>query len=124
MWDEIKKVVVVVILTFLIWSLAYMALEESITQSGTLDISPQTAPDLFVIFVNKSRPQRIKITLKGPKAKITDLQKKLESSDPKQREGLDFYFDALTEDKGRPGTYEIELLALLKKSPKIKELGV
>ena len=45
MIDKIKKIAVVIFLTLLIWAWAYLALEEEIIQTATLDIAPPASLD-------------------------------------------------------------------------------
>jgi len=64
MFEKFKKTAVVVILTLLIWTGSYLALEQNITRTATLDILSR--PSLLVTFVNAERPIEIELTLKGP----------------------------------------------------------
>ena len=122
MFEKLKKTAVVVILTLLIWTGSYLALEQDITRTATLDILPSRP--LLVTFVNAERPVEIELTLKGPAAKITQLQKMLQSDDPEEREKFDFYFDAEEEGKTEPGRYVINIPELLGKTAKLRNYSL
>ena len=122
MFEKLKKTAVVVILTLLIWTGAYLTLEEEITRPATLDIL--FSRSLLVTFVNAERPVEIALTLKGPAAKIRQLEKMLQSDDPDKKEKFDFYFDAQEEGKADPGKQFIDVLQLLRKTAKIRNYNL
>jgi hypothetical protein len=124
MYDKIKKFTIVIFLTLLIWAWAYLSLEEEITESATLNISPMTSPALFVRF-NVDTPVRLGLTIKGSASKIADLRKRLRAEDTdKDKEALDFYYNVEMEKKDEPGTYILDLLSFLNKSEKMKKFGL
>ena len=124
MFDKIKKIAVVIFLTLLIWAGAYLALEQVITESGTLNISPTTSPDLFVRF-NVETPVRIELQIKGSASKIAELRKRLRADDADEnRETLDFYYNVEKEKKDEPGTHDLDLVPFLNKSEKMKKPGL
>ena len=122
MLDKLKKTAVVLILTLLIWMGSYLALEKDITRTATLDIL--SSRSLLVTFVNDERPVEIAVTLKGPAAKITQLEKMLQSDDPDKKEKFDFYFDAEEDGKAEPGRQFIDVPELLRKTAKIRNYNL
>jgi len=125
MTDKFKKMLIVVFLTLLIWAWAYLAIEEAITKSGTLDISPATSAEILVSF-NVDTPVSIrKLKLKGPPAKIGELERKLLADEADQdKERLEFFFDAEKEKKDEPGTYPLDVAGFLNNSSKMRKLGL
>ena len=125
MWDNIKKIIGVVALTFLIWTWAYLALEEEVSESGTLDISPATSPHLLVTFVDRNSPVPLKLNIKGSTAKIADFRKKLLlDQSHKDRETLEFLYNPQTENHDQPKTYSLNMLEFLNRSSRMKRLGL
>ena len=122
MLEKLKKTAVVIILTLLIWMGSYLALEENITRTATLDISFNES--LLVTFVNTERPVEIAVTLKGPAGKIRRLEEMLQSDDPDKKEKFDFYFDAQEEGKADPGKQFIDVPELLRNTAKIRNYNL
>jgi hypothetical protein len=121
MSDTLKKLLVVVSLTLLIWAWAYMSQEKPGEFIGTLQVADSTDPSLLVTFsLAGSRPQTkiplTSITLKGAPSKLSELQKRHQLS-------LDFYYDP-TEEGHTEGVYALKLLDYLQESTKIQELGL
>ncbi|MBN1456645.1 MAG: hypothetical protein JW912_02195 [Sedimentisphaerales bacterium] len=124
MLAKLKKILVVIFLTLLIWTWAYMALEQVIVESGTLNISTATSPDLYVQF-DREVPIRLKLEIKGPASKITDFRRRLQAKETDQdKERLDFFFNAEKQDMAKPGTYDLNVLQFLKESNQLKRLGL
>jgi len=119
MLQSARKIAVVLFLTILIWVWAYMALEDEFVEYGTFDISPSTNPGLLVTF-DKDTPVRVKITLKGPAAKILELRKLLSA----EKESLEFFYNAEQMGQAGDGTYLLDVLQFLKASDKLKKLGL
>lgn len=127
MVDKIKKIAVVIFLTLLIWAWAYLALEEEIIQTATLDIAPPAGPDLLVSFDPDfiGTPVSLELRLKGSAAKVAELKRKLRADDTvPDKERLDFYYDAVTEKQAEPGTHTLEVLPFLNSSTKMRSLGL
>ncbi len=123
MREQIKKLIVVISLTLLIWAWAYLADEEVATQTVTLDVSPTTSKDILVTF-DIDTPASYELELKGPAAKVAELRKKLLSDDPKEKERLNFYWDVELEKKKHLKTYTLDVLEFIKNSDKMKTLGL
>lgn len=122
MLEKSKKTAVVIILTLLIWTGAYLAQEEEIPIIATLDIL--SSRSLLVTFVGRQRPIEIELELKGPGGKVRQLEKMLQSDDPDKKEKFDFYFDVEEDGKAEPGKQFIDVLLLLKKSAKIRDYNL
>jgi hypothetical protein len=122
MLEKLKKTAAVLILTLLIWMGSYLALEKDITKTATLDIL--SSRSLLVTFVNAERPVEITLKLKGPAAKITQLEKMLQSDDPDKKEKFDFYFDAEEDGKAEPGKHFIDVPKLLRKTARIRNYNL
>ena len=129
MSDKVNKILIIIFLTLLIWTWAYMSQEKEYSLTGTLEVASSTDPSLLVTFSLSSSGQRTEIpltslTLKGSPSRIQDLLKRhrlpLSHQD---RERLDFYFDP--QEYGRTeGTYTLNLLDFLQKNSKTRELGL
>lgn len=124
MKEKLKKISVVIFLTLLIWTWAYMALEQVFEESGTLNISPATSPDMYVKF-DRDVPVRLKLQIKGPASKVTEFRSKLlGQGNGDEKEKLDFFFNAEKEDMSTPGVYSLKVLQFLNNDPKLKRLGL
>jgi len=125
MADKLKKLTAVAFLTMLIWAWAYLAVEETTQQTGTLDISPATRQDLFVSFENHTTPVSLKLTIKGPPLKIGELKKRLRADDSNpDKERLDFFYDPESRNHSVPGSYVLDVAEFLNQSDKLKDLAV
>ncbi|MCK5172627.1 MAG: hypothetical protein KAR47_04500, partial [Planctomycetes bacterium] len=126
MFDNVKKITAVVFLTILIWAWAYLKTEQETTESGTLNISVSTSPNLLVDFANVEKtPVTIRLTLKGSAAKIADLKKRLRLSETeKDKIRLEFFYDVEKEGQTQAGTYPFKLLDFLQNSDVIRGLTV
>lgn len=124
MIDKIKKIIVVLFLTLLIWAYAYLALEDTVDRRGTLDISPSISPELLVTF-DRETPIVLNLTLKGAAAKVQELKNRyvLDESDP-EKERLDFYYSISPDDPSIPGTITLDILKFLEANEKLKELNL
>lgn len=123
MRDQIKKLIVVISLTLLIWAWAYLADEEVAKQTVTLDISTTTSNDILVTF-DVDTPVSYELDLKGPAAKIAKLREKLLSEHPKEKERLDFYWDVEHEKKTHLEQYSLDVLEFIKNSDKMINLDL
>jgi len=120
--EKFKKTAVVVILTLLIWTGSYLALEQKITRTATLDIS--SSMGLLVTFIDAERPIEVELTLKGPAAKITQFKKMLQSDNPDEKEKLDFFFDPEEYGEAETGRHFIDVPELLRKTAKIRKYNL
>ncbi|HOK94861.1 MAG TPA: hypothetical protein PK052_03305 [Anaerohalosphaeraceae bacterium] len=129
MSDKVRTFLGVVFLTLLIWAWAYLSQEEKRSFTGTLEVSPATDPGLLVTFTGKEGATQTRITLtslnfKGAPSKISDLLKRynLPQTDP-DKERLNFYYNP-TDAGQTSGTYTLDILDYLRKSPKMHELAL
>ena len=129
MSDRLKKNLVVIFLTLLIWAWAYMQLEESRPFTGTLEVSSSADPSLLVtlsLAEGNPLPQtKILLTslnLQGAPSPLSELKKRYDLPlNDKNKEAFDFYYDPA--EHGRTeGTYTLDLLEYLKKSSKIQDM--
>ncbi|MDH4203532.1 MAG: hypothetical protein OEV87_11655 [Phycisphaerae bacterium] len=128
MSDKLNKFLVVVFLTLLIWTWAFMSKAKEHSFTGTLAVSPGTDPSLLVtFFLNDSSTPLTEVPLKslnfvGAPSKLSDLQKRyiLPPDDP-DVERLNFYYDS----SERPeGPYTLKILDHLQNNIKIQELAL
>ena len=119
MVQKIKKLILVVILTILIWSWAYLASDKNIDKPATLNVSHAINPSLLVTFDGKQKID-FRITITGPAIKVSDLEQKL----AKGQEQLDFVFNAEELKMTTPGKHSLNLLQFLKGSDKMTALGL
>jgi len=123
MFEKFKKTAVVIILTLLIWTGSYLALEQDMEpRTATLDIL--SSRPLLVTFVDRKSPIEIKLELKGPGGKVAKLQEMLRSDDPDKKEKFDFYFDAEEEGKSEPGRHFIDVPELFRRSAKLRKYNL
>jgi len=91
---RIKKLIVVVIMTIIIWAWAYLEQVKPLPAvQATAHISPVTSEELYVRFVNIQTPVQLDLDLKGPAAKIDEFSTAI------SRNRLQFYFNAEKEVK-------------------------
>ncbi len=111
MMDKIKKFSAVIFLTLLVWAWAYLALEDTIPSSATLNISPSTRSDLLVTFEDQQTPVNLRLALKGPPSRITELKKRLREDEvnPNKERLLAFYYNAATDGHSAPGLHSLDL---------------
>jgi hypothetical protein len=127
MSDKLNKLLVVVFLTLLIWTWAFMSKAKERSFMGTLAVSPAN-PSLLVTFsLDENTTPQTEISLKslnftGAPSKLSDLQKRytLPLDDP-DVERLDFYYDP---GERTGGTYTLDILDYLQKNVKVQELAL
>lgn len=126
MRDKIKKISAVIFLTLLVWAWAYLALEKIIPSTATLYISPATRDDLFVSFEDLRTPINLRLAVKGPPSKITELNKKLreDEANPNRERTFSFFYNAEIEGHSAPGLHVLEIVSFLNESDKMKNLGI
>jgi hypothetical protein len=121
MREQIKKLIVVISLTLLIWAGAYLNDEEDTTQTVTLDISSTTSKDILVTF-DVDTPASYELDLEGPAAKVADLKSKLISDNPKEKVSLNFNWNVEHEKKTHLEQYSLDVIEFIKGSDKMKAL--
>jgi hypothetical protein len=127
MSDKVRTFLGVIFLTLLIWAWAYLSQEETRSFTGTLEVSPATDPGLLVTFTARDGTPQSRITLtalniKGAPSKISSLLKRFNLPQTDSgKERLNFYYNPL-ELGHTTGTYTLNVLEYLQKSPKMQEL--
>lgn len=113
------KILAVVFLTLLIWVWADLALDEELTVYGAEISAATSSRELWVTFGEESSVSIEQIVLKGPAARIAEMQRKI-----KQGKMLKFDVDVVQEKMVEPGSHSLVLLPVLQKDRQIKELGL
>lgn len=129
MSDRFSKILVVVLLTLLIWTWAYMSQEQPLTRSGTLEVSPSIDESLLITFslpnndFSTTEVPLTSLTFKGPPSRISELRDNY-TRPPKDpdRERLDFYYTPHQDVTA--GTYTLNLLEYLQKHSKTHDLAL
>lgn len=114
-----RKLLLVVTITVLIWAWAERALDDRLSAPATMYINESANPDLWVSF-NKTPSVPIQVQLTGPASKIDEVNRKLKDRSTK----LEFYFNAAQEKIATPGVHTLYLLPVLQKEKKIRQLGL
>lgn len=128
--DKLTKFLIVIFLTLLIWTWAYLSQEKEILRPGSIEVSPSAPQDLLVTFkLNTSEWPVVKVplnplTLKGSPSKISAFLDRynLPPNNP-SKEKLDFYYDPSEHGKSK-GSHALNLLSLLEKEDKIHDLAL
>lgn len=124
MLNIVKRLAATAFLTLLIWIWAYLALEQEIVESGTLNISPATSQSILVSF-DKEVPVRLKLSIKGPASKIAEFRRRLLADDNDQdKERLDFFYNVEMQGKTEAGSFPLDVLQFLKNDTRLKRLGL
>jgi len=126
--EKLNKFLVVIFLTLLVWTWAFMSKSQEHSFTGSFAVSPSTDPSLLVTFSLSSNPAPLtevpltSLNFKGDPSKLADLQKRYNLPLADQRkERLDFYYDPgdLAE-----GTYPLNVLEYLKGNIKVQNLAL
>jgi hypothetical protein len=118
---RIGKLLLTVFLTVLIWVWADLALDNDLTISNaTLTMSKSVNPALWVSFSGRPSVQIKSIVLRGPERRISDVRRRVDdgSFDPV------FFLDPEQEQMARPGNRALDLVGFLKRTDKIRQLGL
>jgi hypothetical protein len=117
---KLKKAVLVVFITCLIWVWADLSLDKDLNdQAVTITVS-KANPRLWVTIEDKSEIQ-IKVNFRGPARKIGDLVSKIDAG----KEKLDIVFDAEKQNMAAGGDYSLpDVRRFLAESDKIRDYGL
>ncbi len=108
-------------LTVLIWVWADLALDERYTVVNTpIRVARAVDPSLWVSFDDKAEAVLDSIVLKGPAAKIADIRRKINDG----RLRLELFLVPEREGFSQQGRYTLNVADFLKRSQKIRQLGV
>jgi len=119
---KVGKMLLVIFLTLLIWVWADLALDEQFTISGaTITIAKSSNPRLLASFDDDQSSVELKtLVLKGPAAKIADLERKLNKG------LLNFNFFLVPERFGmtEPGKHVLDVSDFCRNTALIAQLGL
>ena len=120
MLPKIKKAVLVIFITCLVWVWADLSLDEPLDNQTITITASKANPQLWVTVEGKPEIQ-IKADLSGPVAKVRELSRRLESG----REKLEVIFDAEQQNMLAEGEYVLpDVRKFLIESKKIHEYGL
>ncbi|MBW8035803.1 MAG: hypothetical protein FVQ79_09285 [Planctomycetes bacterium] len=117
--STVKKYALVVFITLLVWFWANNAIEDQIEVSVSITTTQTRDSDILVTF-DKPMPLNVKITVKGPSSKISDLQKLIASG----QENLDFVYSLQNDLKGEAKTIPLVTAEWLNQTVKMKSFGL
>ncbi len=130
MSDKLTKLFIVIFLTLLIWTWAFLALEKEESFRGTLVISQQSDPALLVSFsadgIDYGDEIPLKLIFIGTPDKISDLAKRSElvpQSDVDQ-ERLAYAYNPTDEGHTETTTYTFNLFSFIQSHSKTKDLAL
>ncbi len=120
MLAKIKKAVLVIFITCLIWVWADLSLDKDLTDQSMTIVASKADPKRWITIDGK--PEAIiKVDLRGPVVKINDLNKKIQTGEEK----LDVVFDPVKENMAAPGDYSMtDVRKFLTESDKIHDYGL
>ncbi len=120
MFAKVKKAMLVIFITCLIWVWADLSLDEGLDNQTITITASKANPRLWVTL--EGRPEiQVKADLRGPVAKVRELSKKIEGG----REKLEVVFDAEQQNMGTEGEYALQdLRKFLSESKKMHEYGL
>lgn len=120
MFAKIKKAVLVIFITCLIWVWADLSLDENLDNQTITITASKANPKLWVTLEGKPEIQ-IKANLRGSVAKVRELSKKIEGG----KEKLEVIFDAEQQNMSAAGEYTLpDLRKFVAESKKIQEYGL
>lgn len=126
MIDKLKKFMVVAFLTLLIWTWAFLSLEQTLGPlTGSLEAAATTPPNLLISFLgedNKSISDSLELnlTFKGAPTKTSDLSKRYREG----KERLDFYYNPAEYGQTNPGVYTLSISDLVRKNLQVRNLAL
>lgn len=120
MFAKLKKAILVIFITCLIWVWADLSLDEGLDNQTIIIAASKANPRLWVTVEGKPEIQ-IKADLRGPAGKVRELIGKIEAG----REKLDVVFDAEKQNMSVEGEYSLQdMRKFLSESKKIHEYGL
>jgi hypothetical protein len=120
MFAKIKKAILVIFITCLIWVWADLSLDENLDNQTITITASKANPRLWVTLEGKPEIQ-VKADLRGPVAKMRELSKKIESG----KEKLEVVFDAEQQNMNTGGEYALaDLRKFISESKKMHEYGL
>lgn len=120
MFAKVKKAILVVFITCLIWVWADLSLDKDLTDQTVAVIASKGNPRLWVTIEGKPEIQ-VKADFKGSARKIGELVGRINSG----KEKLDVVFDAEQQNMAAAGEYTLpDVRRFLAESEKIREYGL
>lgn len=120
MFTKVRKAVLVIFITCLIWVWADLSLDKDLTDQTVTVIASRANPRLWVTIEGKPEIQ-VKADLRGPVAKLKELTERIESG----KERLEIIFDAERQNMATEGEYSLpDVRRFLSESEKIHEYGL
>jgi len=117
---KIKKALLVIFITCLIWIWADLSLDKGLPDQTMTIIASKANPKLWVTIDGKSEIQ-VKAELSGPAVKIGELNRKIQAGEEK----LDVIFDPEKENMATEGEYTLpDVRKFLAESEKIRDYGL
>lgn len=120
MLAKLQKAALVIFITCLIWVWADLSLDKDLTDQNMTIIASKADPKLWVTIDGKPEAV-VRVDLRGPAVKISDINKKIQAGIEK----LDVVFDPVKENMSAPGDYTIpDVRKFLTESEKIRDYGL
>jgi hypothetical protein len=119
MFRQIRKLILVIFITALIWVWADQALTRSTIAPATLSADKSTDPALLVSFGTQTTLP-IRVRLSGATSKIDTFERKLKDGSLH----LEFYINPAEEKIATAGVHPLKLPPLIKNSRAIADLGL
>jgi len=120
MFRHIRKLILVLFITALIWVWADQALTRNTSVPATIAVDKSTDPQLWVTFFDMQPTVPIRVRLSGAASKIDAVKRKLEDGSLR----LEFYINPAEEKIAVAGVHTFKLLPLIQKSRVIADLGL
>ena len=120
MFRQIRKLILVVFITALIWVWADQALTRSTSAPATIAVDKSTDPQLWVTFFDMQPVSPIRVRLSGAASKIDTLERRLKEGSLR----LEFYLNPTEEKITAGGVHPLKLLPLIQKNRVIADLGL
>jgi hypothetical protein len=120
MFAKIKKAVLIIFITCLIWVWADLSLDETLENQTVTIVASKAYDNLWVTIEGRSE-MHVKADITGPKSKISEVSQKIDSG----KEKLDVTFDPETQNMVVAGDYKLQdVKKFLTESNKIRDYGL
>jgi hypothetical protein len=120
MFAKIKKAVLIIFITCLIWVWADLSLDDVLENQTVTIVASRANPKLWVTLDGKSELQ-LKANISGPVGKIREIAQKIDSG----KEKLEVTFDAEKQNMADEGEYTLQdVRKFLAESKKISDYGL
>ncbi|MHC5082507.1 MAG: hypothetical protein ACYTET_01010 [Planctomycetota bacterium] len=128
MSEKLVKILAVIFLTLLIWTWAFMELEEDFSGRGVMAADAAMDPSYLVTFpnhINSDNKVPLEVTFVGSPAKVSELREKYRAplNDP-ERENLAFGYNPVEMGHTEAGNYTINVLDFLSNHNKTGDLAL